>query len=599
MGDTSALQVAGIVRKRNGYDINTVNRADVNDQDVTGGRAAIRLSPTTRFSAVLSADFIRERSTPGFAQAFVMQPPFLSTAFPFPQVANGTAGFGVGRTDFNQQLDGDRNIHTLQSDLLDPINDNDLSGGQASLSFAVNDRTTLRSITSYRKMTHMIYTDADGRTGNFLGSTAPTFHLLQDQDQSNWSQEFQVTGSTSGALRYVAGVYLFGEKNEQLTENMVFAPRGRNNHWIVEGETTSYAGYASFSYQPTDKTTITAGGRYTNDEKDFSTRVFLPTGSPVTRANPSTNPLLACARATVSNTTDVIAGACTATAPAGFSTRPVARTLNATFSAFTPRFAVDYAANPTTTMYASYSRGFKSGAFDGRSNTGFAVLSLLPIKPEKINSYEVGVKTDFARGKARMNVAAFLNDFQDLQGTGTDPNGNFFRTTLGDVETRGAELEARVVPATGLEIYGQLSLLRTEYKKVTFDQVRLCGNLNTGGRKLELKMSPPQSYQVGATYTTPPSSYGRLTFGGTVSGKGRFWHTSCNGDTGSENGFTLFDAQVAWESRDNRFRIAALGENLADEKYLIGSFAVGGLRMSSGYFNPPRRYSVILRYAFN
>lgn len=599
IGETSALQIAGLVRKHKGYDINTVNGADVNDQDVTGGRAALRLSPSPKFTAIFAGDFVRERSTPGYAQAFVMQGPFLSTAFPFPVVANGAAGFGVGKTDINQQLDGDSNIHTLQSDLTDPINDNDLSGFSASLSYALNDRTTLKSITAVRKMTHMILTDADGRVGNFLGSPNPAFHLFQDQKQSQWSEELQVTGSPSSSFRYVAGAYLFGEKNDQLTENIIFTQRGRSNHWLVNGETKSFAGYASLTYQANEKLSLTGGGRYTNDDKDFLSQVFLPTGSPVTRANPSNNPLLVCARSTVVNTTDVLAGACTGASPAGFSTQAVRKQLNATFSAFTPRFAVDYAATPTTIVYGSYSRGFKSGAFDGRSNTGFAVLSLLPIKAEKINSYEAGLKTDFAKGKARLNVAAFFNDFQDLQGTGTDPNGNFYRTTLGNVETRGIEFESRVVPATGLEFFGQLSLLKTEYKKVTFDQVRLCGNLNTSGRKLELKMSPPHSYQVGAVYTTPAADHGRFSFGGTMSGKGRFWHTSCNGDTGSEDGFTLFDAQVAWESRDNRIRIAAVGENLADEKYLIGSFAVGGVRMSSGYFNPPRRFAVNVRYAFN
>ncbi len=56
---------------------------------------------------------------------------------------------------------------------------------------------------------------------------------------------------------------------------------------------------------------------------------------------------------------------------------------------------------------------------------------------------------------------------------------------------------------------------------------------------------------------------------------------------------------VAFESRDNRWRVTAAGENLGDEKYLIGTFAVGGLRMSSGYFNPPRRLAVTLRYSYN
>jgi outer membrane receptor protein involved in Fe transport len=192
----------------------------------------------------------------------------------------------------------------------------------------------------------------------------------------------------------------------------------------------------------------------------------------------------------------------------------------------------------------------------------------------------------------------FYNKWKDLQGTGTDPNGNFYRTTLGDVSTKGVEVEARFVPGTGLELFGQLSLLSTAYGAVTFNQAALCGNLNTSDRKLELKMSPPYSYQAGVVYTRPVAR-GRLVAGGTLSGKGRFWHTSCNADTGSEDGFKLIDASVAYESSDNRWRLTAAGENLGDEKYVIGSFAVGGLRMSSGYFNPPRRLALTLRYSYN
>ena len=141
---------------------------------------------------------------------------------------------------------------------------------------------------------------------------------------------------------------------------------------------------------------------------------------------------------------------------------------------------------------------------------------------------------------ARVNAAVFYNKWKDLQGTGTDPNGNFYRTTLGDVSTKGAEVEARFVPSGGLEFFGQLSLLSTAYGTVTFNQAALCGNLNTSNRKLELKMSPPYSYQAGVVYTRP-FARGRLVAGGALSGKGRFWHTSCNADTGSEDGFKLIE----------------------------------------------------------
>ncbi len=586
LGEKAGVLFSGLVKKHNGYDVNTVNDADVNDQDVKAGRVALRFLPNTRFNAVLSADITRERSTPGFAQAFVMQAPFLSTAAPFPPLASG---FGVGKTDISQQLDGDNNIHTLKSDLLNPINDINQDGYSAVLSYALNDRANLKSISAYRKMYNELLLDADGRVGNFAGlnNNAPAFHLYQLQNQDQFSQEFQVTGSKN-RMRYVGGVYYFHEHNDQKTENVIFNPLGKNNFWLVDANTDSYAGYGSLTYTATDRVTLTGGLRYTNDSKDFFTRVFVPAG----------DHLVACANAQGLVATGAGARPCNAADPAGFTSTPVQKNLDKAWSAFTPRLSADYAFNPSSMGYLSYSRGFKSGAFDGRSNTAAAVLPLLSINPEKIDTFEGGVKTDLARGKARINAAIFYNKWKDLQGTGTDPNGNFYRTTLGDVHTQGAEVELRVVPTTGFEIFGQLSLLSTQYDKITFNQQALCGNLNTGGRELELKMSPPYSYQIGGLYSHPVAG-GRFSLGGTVSGKGHFWHTSCNADTGSEDGFTLVDAAVTYETKDNRWRITAAGENLTDEAYLIGSFAVGGLRMSSGYFNPPRRLSITLRYSYN
>lgn len=591
LGEKGGVLVSGLVKKHKGYDTNTVNNSDVNDQDVAGGRVALRWLPNSRFNAVLNAEITRERSTPGYAVGFIMQPPFLSTVSPFPLLASG---FGVGRTDIHQQLDGDRDIRTLQSDLTNPINDIDQDGYSGTVSYALSDTVALRSVTSYRKMFNELLLDADGRVGNFaglqsLGAPAPAFHLYQLQNQDQFSQEFQIN-ATRERLRYVGGIYYFREHNDQKTENIIFNAFGRNNFWLVDANTSSFAAYGSATYTASDKLTLTGGARITLDDKDFFTRVFLPTGAQ----------LVACANAQGLVSTGGGARACNASDPGGFTSTPVQKNLDKSWSAITPRFALDYALSPTSMAYLSYSRGFKSGAFDGRSNTAAAILPLVPINPEKIDTVEGGFKADLANGRARVNASIFYNKWKDLQGTGTDPNGNFYRTTLGDVSTRGAEVEARFVPRTGFEIFGQLSLLKTKYESVTFNQVALCGNLNTADRELELKMSPPHSFQVGALYSAgAPGGRGRIVVGGAISGKGRFWHTSCNADVGSEDGFTLIDASVAYETANGKWRVTAAGENLGDEKYVIGSFAVGGLRMSSGYFNPPRRFGLTLRYSYN
>ena len=594
LGKKAAVQLAGMVRKHEGYDLNKVNGAKVNDQDIWGVRGSLRLTPSSKFSALVTGDFLRERSTPGFAVAFVPQAPCLGTANPWPVVSSTNpcttaTSFGVGAIDLSQQLDGDSDIHTLNSDLTDPINDLDQKGVSAALSWAVTPALTLKSVTGYRAMTNLLLLDADGRTGNFLGIPAPAFHLYQDQSQNQWSQEFQAQGQPNSHLRYLIGAYFFHEHNQQRTENLIFNPLGRNNYWDTGLNTDSRAGFGNMSYQLSEKLQVTAGGRFTSDTKDFNTAVFRPSGAP----------LVAC----VNGKTVVTGGgsrACTATDPASATNFTVAKQVKKTWTAFTPRLAFDYQATPNVLAYASASRGFKSGAFDGRSNSAAAILLLDAVNPERLWGYEAGIKSDLAQNRLRINAALFYNDWKDLQGTGTDPEGNFKRFSLGNVETKGAELEVKTRPTSSVEISGQIGLLRTGFKTINFNQRIECGPVGTGNAVLELKYSPHTSWGINARFTpTTPLLGGHFSIGGNVSHKGKYFQGTCNALANSEDGYTIADASASWENKTGRVRLAVMGENLSDEAYVQGAFAISGLRMVSAYFNPPRRVSFSVRYSYN
>ncbi|MGE0452198.1 MAG: TonB-dependent receptor [Vicinamibacteria bacterium] len=581
LGDRAAFQAAGLRRKRDGYDTDAAAATSgrkLNDQDLWAGRASLRLLPGEKWNILLVGDLVRDRSQPAFAVAFRPQPPVLNN-------------FGIGPTDITQQLDGDSNIHTLQSDLANPLNDLDQTGFHGSISYEISPTTTLKYIGGYRDMSNVLLLDADGRVGNFIGTPNPTFHLYQDQDQSQHSHEIQLQGRPSDRFRYIVGSYFFHEENAQRTENLIFAPLGRNNYWDVDLTTNSRAGFATLSWTPDPRWSVNLGGRYTSDSKKFNTIIFNFSGVQLQHCQ------------FPNGTYPTGTRACNAADPAGSRNVPVEKHLDDTFDAFTPAFSLNYQAKPELLLYGSARRGFKSGGYDGRANTGFGILTLGPVLSEDLWSYEGGLKSDVARNRLRLNVAAFYNDWKDLQGTGTDPAGNFYRTTLGDVYTKGVELEVKAAPARGLDLTASLAFLRTGYESVTFNQQVLCGSLGTGGRELELKFSPRTSYYLGASYTTANfgsgAASGHFSLGGSVTGKDDMWNTSCNADTGRTEAYTLVDAYLAYETSDGRWRISANGENLSDEKYITGSFAIAGLRMSAGYFNPPRRLSVTLRYSYN
>ncbi len=88
-------------------------------------------------------------------------------------------------------------------------------------------------------------------------------------------------GTIGGKIDYVAGLYYFTEDNQQITENGVLSPIGFNRYTDTSLTTDSYAVYASFDFQLTDNLSLTAGGRWTEDTKDFDIVVFNPDGSPL------------------------------------------------------------------------------------------------------------------------------------------------------------------------------------------------------------------------------------------------------------------------------------------------------------------------------
>src|SRR5690606_19078373 len=117
-------QLAALSRQRDGYDRNLVDGSRVNDQDIFSWRTALRYQPSETLDILISYDQSRERSTPGYATGVLLQPPG-----------------GLGPWDPDQQYDGDTDVHTLRSDLLDPQNDLDQRGGSVNIGWQVGSVT--------------------------------------------------------------------------------------------------------------------------------------------------------------------------------------------------------------------------------------------------------------------------------------------------------------------------------------------------------------------------------------------------------------------------------------------------------------------------
>ncbi|WP_241255197.1 TonB-dependent receptor [Altererythrobacter sp. BO-6] len=131
---------------------------------------------------------------------------------------------------------------------------------------------------------------------------------------------------------------------------------------------------------------------------------------------------------------------------------------------WTPRFAINYEAADDILLFASATRGFKSGGWNARGTAG---RQLLPFDPEIAWSYEVGAKTTLFDNLVRLNVTGFWLDVQDLQTPSafTNPDGSlaFITRNFADYRNKGVEVEFQTAPVDGLNLFASLGYQDDKY----------------------------------------------------------------------------------------------------------------------------------------
>jgi iron complex outermembrane receptor protein len=132
----------------------------------------------------------------------------------------------------------------------------------------------------------------------------------------------------------------------------------------------------------------------------------------------------------------------------------------------TPKVGVDFRPNDDTMLYASWSRGYRSGGFSPRAAT--AVTAGVAFQPETIDSYEVGGKFDLMDRLLQLNVAGFVSKYKDLQQNTTIPGGPTGNQTItsnvGSATIKGVELDLTLRPTDGLKFTATAGFLDANVK---------------------------------------------------------------------------------------------------------------------------------------
>lgn len=285
---------------------------------------------------------------------------------------------------------------------------------------------TLRSITGYVDLEDDFRWDLAGGFEPAPGVYSAAFDRTSVASASQFTQEIQLQGDAfEGRMNWIIGGFYFHESGDQsLTDNLPIFGLFNLDPTFLNVETDSYAAFAQFDYAITDRATVTIGGRYSEDQKKFDASIQSGFGMP----NPRTNVAL-----------------------------------DEKFTSFTPKFGLDYKLSDDLFAYASISKGFKAGGFNGLSILNPAVLASV-YQPQTVWAYEGGLKGTFLNGNGRANITAFFNDVSDLQQTSLIGPGSFAIQNVGDAEVWGIEFELSLSPVEGFNVFANVGYQSGEYK---------------------------------------------------------------------------------------------------------------------------------------
>jgi iron complex outermembrane receptor protein len=459
--DGFAIKVSGYLENDKGYVRNVTTGERLNDNDGWGARLGIRgeLSPSIRWNAAYMHLVSKAENILNFdcnpAAPTQCKGRFATTGLsekggppsPYaPLVISGRkANYGLG-----QEAVSDIVTSNFEIDL--------------------NQDTTLSFITGFVGLSQQFALDFfDGRSGPNLAFPNPPvrgfarggFVILNDGQHEQFTQEIKLNGKLGGDLiDYVAGLYFIDERNRtdfadlftlSPTTTLLLADRTLRN------KTRAYAAYVQADLNVTDQITLTAGVRYTDEKKTFD--IF--DNRPVRQTVAGTSRCGTAAPAPPATLTALCLDNSNLIAPSGVRIPDEQR-----IKIWTPRFAVNYKPSNDLLLFASATRGFKSGGWNARGTTP---RELLPFDPEKVWSYEAGIKSDLFDRRVRANLTAFYLDVSDLQtisGLVNPATGaiTFLTRNFADYRNKGVELELSFVPVDNLNIFANFGYQDDEYR---------------------------------------------------------------------------------------------------------------------------------------
>lgn len=572
LGDRAAMRVGALWSEADGFIENPNTGDSYNERKPRAAKAQLLLEPTDSLSLRLIADYSEEKSNCCYGQVDDVDGPLQ----PFINLLTQARGLNPPSPNFDDYE------QVLSNDTRQQLTD---KGVVLQADWELDQGNSLHSVTAYRSWK----IQQDGMDADFTGANILTINESFRTDF--FSQELTYNG-TLGRADYVVGGY-FADEDIDATHQLLWgnqaqayfdvllnaqaglppgtaaAPAGLWSDAVLPASSRSYAAFTHWSIGLSDPLKLIVGARYSREDKTGAFKRFYFTPLP----NAAFRLL-------------------------GVQPGPQ-YSAKQEDDAVTGTLGLQYQFTPDVMGYLTYSRGFKAGgvnidntAAGTRFNNPAEVPGAVPLdpryKPEYVDGYEVGLKTEYAGGRARSNFAAFYDEMKDLQ----------VAQFLGTQFTIVNAPEATVY---GLEVENSFSL--TDALTLGLDATWLAeaefgeaaSILNLSGR--DFAQAPDLAANISLSLDQPLSNSLSLT--------GRLAATHTGEQYTNTSNDLMRDAQtevnlsLGFKASDNSWSVTAWCQNCSDERYVTQHFnsPLQGAD-ANGYVSAPLTYGVTLRMSF-
>jgi iron complex outermembrane recepter protein len=422
---------------------------------------------------------------------------------------------------------------------------------------ARQDFSTIRlvSITSTRNLDGFFSLDQDA-TPLVVSQSSISQH------DRTFTQEVQLLSQDGASLPWITGVYYYDDVSAYdplASQGASVAPLNRREIWSSQ-HSKSRAAFAQITPEVANGTHLTLGVRYTRDERSLTGSTLGFSGAQ---------------RAVLASASQ-----------------------DASWSKTTWRVALDHDFTANVMAYVSADRGFKSGVYN------LVSYAAPPVRPETIDAYQLGVKSEFAQHRMRFNATAFYYDYQDMQLQKIVTGATVLINAAGAV-IKGLDTDLTWVPTDALTVSGGFSLMRGHYTSFR-DAPFFTPIVNSSGRPLggnrqsvgdatgfDTVRTPDLTATLSAEYRLP-MLHRRLVLAALYSYNSGFaWDPD---NRLREPSYDLVNFSIGWSAVNDAWGARLWSRNLTGTEYC--AYSASRTLLDSCSPAPPRTYGITFDLRF-